>query len=313
VGYAARRMQRVIERILNLLAYLLTVGRPVTAEEIRNTVAGYEQESDAAFHRTFERDKDLLRRLGVPLKLDFTDRWEVEEGYVVSPQEYAMPDPGLTEEERVALTIALRMVRLGGETPGEAGLFKLGGLGTGGADGPFAAHLDATPDLPVVFTAVVERRFLTFDYRGSARSVHPLGLVHRNGHWYLIADLTDGGRRAFRVDRMSRVEAGEKPGAFDRPKGFKAGDAVADAPWEAGADDLRVSIAFDPSVAWWARRQLTSSAEVTDSAEGGIRVTLPVRSQPALFSWLIGFDDHAEILEPPEVVEAFVSHVSGAA
>lgn len=305
-------MQRVIERILNLLAYLLTVGRPVTADEIRNTVAGYDQDTDAAFHRTFERDKDLLRRLGVPLKLDFTDRWEVEEGYVVSPQEYAMPDPGLTEEERVALTIALRMVRLGGETPGEAGLFKLGGLGSGGADGPFAAHLDATPELPIVFTAVVERRLLTFDYRGKARSVQPLGLVHRNGHWYLIADVTKGERRAFRVDRMTGVDAGEQPAAFDRPKGFRAGDAVADAPWEAGADDLRVSVAFDPSVAWFARRQLTASAEITETDDGGIRVALPVRSRSALFSWLIGFDDHAEILEPSEVVDAFVAHVNGA-
>lgn len=306
-------MQRVIERILNLLAYLLTVGRPVTADEIRNTVAGYEQDSDAAFHRTFERDKDLLRRLGVPLRLDFTDRWEVEEGYVVSPQEYAMPDPGLTDEERVALTIALRMVRLGGESPGEAGLLKLGGVGSGDTDGPFAAHLDATPDLPLVFTAVVERRLLSFDYRDTARSVRPLGLVHRNGHWYLIADLADGGRRAFRVDRMTRVEVGEKPGAFERPKGFKAGDAVADAPWEAGADDLQVSIAFDPSVAWWARRQLTGSAEVTEADDGSIRVTLPVRSRAALFSWLIGFDDHAEIIEPSEVIDAFVSHIAGRA
>lgn len=70
-------MQRVVERILNLLAFLLTVNRAVTADEIRHTVAGYDQETDVAFRRTFERDKDLLRSLGVPLRLVFTDRWEV--------------------------------------------------------------------------------------------------------------------------------------------------------------------------------------------------------------------------------------------
>jgi proteasome accessory factor B len=80
-------MHRVIERILNLLAFLLTVGRPVTAEEIRNTVNGYGQPSDEAFRRTFERDKDLLRQLGVPLRLEHTDAWEVEQGYVVSPDQ----------------------------------------------------------------------------------------------------------------------------------------------------------------------------------------------------------------------------------
>ena len=39
-------MKNVIERILNLLAFLLTVNRPVTAEEIRSTVAGYDQAND---------------------------------------------------------------------------------------------------------------------------------------------------------------------------------------------------------------------------------------------------------------------------
>ncbi len=107
-------MQRVIERILNLLAFLLTAGRPVTADEIRHTVAGYEQEGDEAFRRTFERDKDLLRGLGIPLRLAFTDRWEVEQGYVVPIEDYALEDPGLTDEERTALWLAAQVVRIGG-------------------------------------------------------------------------------------------------------------------------------------------------------------------------------------------------------
>ena len=57
-------MKNVLERLLNLLACLLTAGRPVTADEIRHTVAGYEDKSDEAFHRMFERDKDLLREMG---------------------------------------------------------------------------------------------------------------------------------------------------------------------------------------------------------------------------------------------------------
>ena len=31
------------------------------------TVSGYDQNSDAAWRRMFERDKDLLRQLGIPL------------------------------------------------------------------------------------------------------------------------------------------------------------------------------------------------------------------------------------------------------
>src|SRR3972149_3757551 len=54
-------MRQVLERLLNLLAFLLTAGRPATAEEIRNTVAGYDRGSDEAFRRVFERAKELPR------------------------------------------------------------------------------------------------------------------------------------------------------------------------------------------------------------------------------------------------------------
>lgn len=305
-------MQRVIERILNLLAFLLTVGRPVTADEIRNTVHGYHQEGDEAFRRTFERDKDLLRSLGVPLRLEHTDAWEVEQGYVVSPAEYALPDPGLTDEERVALLLATRMVRLGGQAPTPRAIFKLGGAPAAAGGEPFTADLGATSDLlGVIFEAVAERRMLSFEYRDSRRRVRPLGLVHRIGHWYLIADVSDGERRVFRVDRMTGVEPGTEEAAFDRPKAFRAADAVPGAPWEAGEDDVQVRVAFDPSVAWWARRQLTREASIEEADDGGIVATFPVASPQAFIGWLIGFEEGAEILDPPEMRARLVDHLGG--
>jgi proteasome accessory factor B len=306
-------MQRVIERILNLLAFLLTAGRPVTAEEIRHTVSGYEQESDEAFRRTFERDKDLLRSLGVPIRLEHTDAWEVEQGYVVSPDEYALPDPGLTDEERAALLLATRMIRLGGRAPGPGAVLKLGGAPSPVGGEPFTADLGAEADvLGEVFAAVVDKRLLAFDYKGSPRKVKPLGLIHRIGHWYLIAHTMDGERRAFRIDRMGALEAGGRTDAFERPKGFKAADDFPGAPWEAGEDDMIASVRFDPSVAWWARRQLTQLAETTEEPDGGLVATFPVASPPAFIGWLIGFDDAAEVLGPPELRQRLIEHVGGA-
>ena len=116
-------MQKVIERILNLLAFLLTAARPVTADEIRMTVAGYDQDSDDAWRRMFERDKDLLRRLGIPLETLPTDAWGVEHGYAVPRGRYALPDPDLSDEERTALWLAAKVVRLGGGPPGPDALF----------------------------------------------------------------------------------------------------------------------------------------------------------------------------------------------
>lgn len=302
-------MNRVIERILNLLAFLLTASRPVSAEEIRYTVAGYDQETDEAFRRTFERDKDLLRNLGVPVRLEHTDAWEVDQGYVVSPDEYALEDPGLTDDERTALWIAATMVRLGGQAAGPSAIFKLGGAPAIAAGEPLAADLGTEGDtLASIFDAASSRRMLTFEYHGKKRVVAPYGLAHRSGHWYSVGHTPDG-TRVFRVDRMNSVAAGDAPDAFERPSGFRLQDELPDAPWTAGDEALIVEVRFDAEVAWWARRQLTSAATVVEADDGAITARFPVAQVDAFIGWMVSFDDHAEIIGPPEVRSRFVEHV----
>jgi predicted DNA-binding transcriptional regulator YafY len=304
-------MQRVIERILNLLAFLLTAGRPVTAEEIRRTVAGYGQQGDEAFRRTFERDKDLLRSLGIPLRLAFTDRWEVEQGYLVAGDEYALADPGLTDEERAALWLAAQVVRVGGLSSEPAALFKLGGAPPAGAGEPVGADLGAaSADLPLLFTAVTEAREVAFTYLGKERRVHPYGLVHRSGHWYLVGPPSgEAGVRTFRVDRLASLRLGRRPHAFERPVGFRATDAVPSAPWEAGEGELEVTVRFSPKTAWWARRQLGPEATVEEQEDGALVARLQVASVPAFIGWMIGFEDEAEVLAPDEVRRRLLAHV----
>jgi len=302
-------MNRVIERILNLLAFLLTAGQPVSADEIRNTVAGYDQDTDEAFRRTFERDKDLLRQLGVPLKMEHTDAWEVEQGYVVSPEEYGLDDPGLTDDERAALWIAATMVRLGGSAAGPSAIFKLGGATAVAGGEPLTADLGSEGEvLTMLFDAVSRRQFVRFDYRGKRRRVAPYGLAHRRGRWYL-AGATDDGTRVFRVDRMSEIEHDGPDGAFERPRGFRVRDAVPDTPWSSGEDDVEVEIRFDPEVAWWARHQLSGEAVIEAHDGGGFTARFAVAQVDALIGWLISFDDHAELLGPPEVRARIVEHL----
>lgn len=307
-------MQRVIERILNLLAYLLTVGRPVTAQDIRFTVAGYDQTSDEAFRRTFERDKDLLRRLGIPLRMAPLDLWETEDGYVVDRDEYALADAGLTDEERAALWLAVQVVRLGGQSPGSGAILKLGGAPTLAAGEPLAADLGADAErLGELFMAVTDRRRLGFTYRERPRSLEPYGIVHKLGHWYVVGrDRTADEVRAYRVDRMEAPSVGEKQDAFERPRRFKPSEALPEAPWEAGGDDVEVEVRFDQQVAWWAGRQLTDRAQLVSDGTG-LTATFPVANVDAFIGWMIGFEDAAEILGPPELRDRFVTHLSGGA
>jgi proteasome accessory factor B len=307
-------MTKVIERILNLLAFLLTAERPVSADEIRYTVAGYGQDSDETFRRMFERDKDLLRSLGIPLQMAATDHWEVEFGYVVPPEEYAIDDPGLTDGELTALGLAAHAVRVGSVAPGPAALFKLGGAPAAGGGDLLAADLGTDAEtVAEVFAAVQQRRRLQFDYRGRTRRVEPYGLVHRRGHWYVLGP--EGGAddaRAFRLDRVSGLVTGDAPGAFTRPPGFSAAEALSTMPWEAGSEDVAATVVFDPDIAWWARRQLGGAASVRDNTDGSLTAEIAVANKEAFFGWLIGFDDHAVVTAPAGLRAEFVSFIEGA-
>jgi proteasome accessory factor B len=305
-------MQKVIERILNLLAFLLTVNRPVTADEIRNTVAGYDRDSDAAFHRTFERDKALLRRLGIPIEREATDVFEVEFGYVVDNDQYALADPGLSDEERVALSLAVQAVGFGGRPFGQEALMKLGGSAGGTEGTQLGADLGEQADaVATAFAAISERRILAFDYRAVPRRVRPFGLVHRRGHWYLVAsEAATGAVKVFRLDRASSLEADQERNEFMPPAGFRPAEWVVRNPWDAGEESTVATVRFDRDVAWIAERELGSRAAITPGSDGSIEAEIEVAAPSAFIGWLIGFGDQAEIVGPDDLRAQLVSLVS---
>jgi predicted DNA-binding transcriptional regulator YafY len=61
-----------LERLTNLVATLLDTRRPLTLEEIVDVVPGYPDDK-LSYRRQFERDKDTLRGIGIPVRLESVD------------------------------------------------------------------------------------------------------------------------------------------------------------------------------------------------------------------------------------------------
>ena len=95
-----------LERLLNLVALLLETNRPLTFEEIRETLDAYRSDNPDSAKRKFERDKDILREYGIPLRMTDTDVWGVEQGYVIPKDEYYLPEIAFTADEVTALFVA---------------------------------------------------------------------------------------------------------------------------------------------------------------------------------------------------------------
>ena len=73
---------RKTERLLNLVIALLSTRGYLTAAQIIDVVAGYEGDGESA-RRMFERDKEELRELGVPLQTGTQSTWDDEPGYQI--------------------------------------------------------------------------------------------------------------------------------------------------------------------------------------------------------------------------------------
>src|SRR4029078_8545597 len=99
------------ERLLNLVICLLSTGRPLTKSQIRQAVPQYaDKHSTEAFERMFERDKDELRELGIPLVTANEDAlFEDEIGYRVDREAYALPQVSFGPGELAALRLVSRV------------------------------------------------------------------------------------------------------------------------------------------------------------------------------------------------------------
>ena len=167
--------RRKTERLLSLVVCLLSAGRYLTATQIRQAVPGYPDNFDA-FKRMFERDKDELRELGIPLQTGFNSVSEDEAGYRIPRQAYVLPDIVLEPDEAAVIGLAARVWRqaeLAGAAAG--GLLKLRAAGIDAED---TSQPGIEPRLRTgetafgpLWQAVRDRRPVSFSYRAAGRSM----------------------------------------------------------------------------------------------------------------------------------------------
>ena len=98
------------ERLLNLVLVLLYTRRALTKAQIRSAVPQYSSAPTVeAFERMFERDKDELRELGIPLMTeDIGLAFDEEPAYQIHQRDYALPDIAFEPDELAVLGLASR-------------------------------------------------------------------------------------------------------------------------------------------------------------------------------------------------------------
>jgi proteasome accessory factor B len=305
--------RRKTERLLSLVVCLLATQRYLTAGQIRRSVPGY-PETDESFKRMFERDKDELRELGIPLE---TGTVADEPGYRIRQQAYELPEIELEPDEAAVLGLAARVWQRAELAEAAAGaLLKLRAAGVDteeGAQPGIEPHVRTEePAFPALWRAVRDRRPVTFSYLAPGREpqhrrLEPWGVVSRHGRWYVSG--FDRDRQAPRVFRLSRITSDVAPdgpaGSVEVPERADVRDMVRS--WGDHPPDTRTATVRVREGAGNGIRRLASAQK--SGRPGWDVVELRFSEADWLAGYLASFGPDVLVEGPPDLREAVIARL----
>ena len=210
------------ERLVNLVVALMATEQGLTKDTILSSVAGYREQGESgaskdALEKMFERDKESLRGLGVPIETigDYADPDDLREArYRVPTAEYALPrDITFTPAELALLNLAGGVwSRSSMSADARSGLRKIRALGIP-VDEPIIGYSPRIslrePSFAPLQRAIEQARVVTFPYlkpgeqAPRTRRVRPLALVDYEARWHVYSfDLDADAERTFLLSRI---------------------------------------------------------------------------------------------------------------
>ena len=304
------------ERLVNLVICLLATRTFVPKERLRATLEPYRAcPSDEAFERMFERDKEELRQLGIPLEVGAVNAYfEDEIGYRIAPGEYALPDLELEPDEAAALGLAARFWQQATlAQAASSALLKLKAAGVEiGEASPAGIEPRVRAEAPSfepLLEAVYERQIVRFPYRRSdgqsaVREVEPWTIDSWRGRWYLAGfDVARDDARVFRLDRITGpvLLTGRAP-SHKVPARLDVRAQVAAYAGQGGGEPSTATLLARTGTCFQLRRMASETVPGDDGWD-----TLVINARNEISGWVAEFGADVVVLGPPALRESVLA------
>ncbi|AUG29949.1 WYL domain-containing protein [Microbacterium hominis] len=308
------------ERLVNLVVALMATEQGLTKDTILASVAGYREQSSAgaskdALEKMFERDKENLRSLGIPVETigDYADPDDLREArYRIPTAEYELPaDIEFTPAELAVLNLA------GGvwsessmSADARSGLRKIRALGIE-VDAPIIGYSPRVNLREASFgplqRAIEQGRVVEFAYlkagdeTARVRRVQPYALVEYEARWHVYGfDLAQDDVRTFLLSRIVSDVAITRAG-FDLALREGAGERAL-----AGLEALAARQQALLEIAPGTEAALRLTRRATD-AEQGIRV--PYVDVHILADELASYGPEVRVVEPAALRDQVIARL----
>lgn len=194
------------DRLFHLILALMATHHGLNKDQILTTVRGYREDSESgmpreSIERRFERDKDALRELGIPLEAVIPPEDEGNNKntlYRISKGEYDIPaDIEFSPRDIALLNLAAAVWREGSlSRDAHNARLKIASYGAV-IDEPLLGFAPVVstrePALAPLRDAIERAVTVTFDYlkpgetEATSRVVSPWALINHEGRWHLYA------------------------------------------------------------------------------------------------------------------------------
>lgn len=259
------------ERLVNLFMLLQSTKYGLSRAQIFQKISAYQNSTDTASERMFERDKSILLSAGIQVETIF-DPIENEYSYKISRDRVLLPELSLSSDELKALYYASLVWRNSDlrESALELGV-KLQTYGIDGETPQIDWSYGVTEHLPTILMALQDRKILKFHYRKpqheetDERTLEVWGVTYRPTNWYVFGlDQLRGEPRAFNLRRIvGECEIHGARNAYDIPDDINVEELLNPVHYAETFTKVKIRVEAGKGIYWrkLAKRDLTTLSE----------------------------------------------------